>query len=276
VNKEIDNIDNKDDTSSAHINQEAWNRETYGAWVERLGQPKEAAANIARNPVKNLTVLYNKFGDLKGKKIMNLMGSNGNKAVALALLGARVTVVDFSEGNRTYAMELAKEAGVELEYIVSDVLKLPKENLTGDYDIVFAEMGILHYFTDLSPFIKIVNKLLANKGLFIIRDFHPVSTKLITSRGSTAKVRKHKVTGDYFDTSLEEKDIAYSKYLSDNDQPQKVLLRRWNLGEIVTAVAKEGLIIKSLEEEPNLSSEVFDKGIPKTFTLAAEKNIKIC
>ena len=107
--------------------------------------------------------------------------------------------------------------------------------------------------------------------MFVLRDFHPVSTKLITSRGSTAKVRKHKVTGDYFDTSLQEKDIAYSKYLADNEQPQKVFLREWNIGEIVTAVAKEGFLIKGLDEEPNLSSEVFDKGIPKTFTLTAEK-----
>ena len=132
-------------------------------------------------------------------------------------------------------------------------------------------MGILHYFTDLKPLINIIYKLLGDKGLLVIRDFHPVSTKLITSRGTTAKIRKHKVTGDYFDTSLEEKDVSYSKYLTDDEEPKKVLLRKWNLGEIVTAVAREGLFIKSLDEEANMSCEVFDKGIPKTFTLVAEK-----
>ncbi|MDU7887403.1 MAG: SAM-dependent methyltransferase, partial [Clostridium perfringens] len=44
-----------------------------------------------------------------------------------------------------------------------------------------------------------------------------------------------------------------------------------NLGEIVTAVANTGLKIESLTEEPNLSSDVFDKGIPKTFTIVARK-----
>lgn len=251
-------------------NEEAWNKETYNAWIQRLGEPYEAIKKIKKDPAKTLSVLYNKFGDVKGKKVMNLMGSNGNKAVALALLGADVTVVDFSQGNRRYAMELAKAGEVKIEYILSDVLKLSEKEITGDYDIVFAEMGILHYFTDLKPFINIICGLLKNKGKFVIRDFHPVSTKLIKSRGSTAKVRKHKVEGDYFDTSLEEKDIAYSKYLNDGET-KKVLLRRWNLGEIVTAVATEGLIIKSLDEEPNLSSDIFDKGIPKTFTLVAEK-----
>jgi 2-polyprenyl-3-methyl-5-hydroxy-6-metoxy-1,4-benzoquinol methylase len=202
-----------------------------------------------------------------------LIGSNGYKAVALALLGADVTVVDFSEANRHYAMDLARVGGVTIKYIVSDVLKLSKQQLTNDYDIVFAEMGILHYFMDLKPFIHIIYELLGDTGLFIIRDFHPISTKLITSGGPTAKVRKHEVTGDYFDTTLEEKNVSYSKYLGSCEECKKVLLRKWNLGEIITAVAEERLIIKSLDEEANLSSDVYDKGIPKTFTLVAEKSI---
>lgn len=49
---------------------------------------------------------------------------------------------------------------------------------------------------------------------------------------------------------------------------QKVMLRNWTLGEIVSSVASESLYIKVLEELPNLSS---DKGIPKTFTMIAGK-----
>ncbi|WP_051540511.1 class I SAM-dependent methyltransferase [Clostridium ihumii] len=254
-----------------NINEEVWNKETYNAWVNRFGTPKEAAKKIIDNPTKKINVLCNKFGDVKDKKIMNLMGSNGNRAVALSVLGAKVSVVDFSEGNKIYAMELAEEAGVEIKYILSDVLKLPKEEITGDYDIVFAEMGILHYFSDLKPFMNLIFNLLKKGGLFVLRDFHPVSTKLITSKGATAKIRKHKVTGDYFDNSLEEKDVSYKKYSDGSDEIIKVKLRKWNLGEVITSVASEGLIIKSLDEEPNLSSEVFDKGIPKTFTLVAQK-----
>jgi len=202
---------------------------------------------------------------------MNIMGSNGTKAVALALLGAEVTVVDFSEGNRRFAMELAEAAGVKINYILANVLEIPEKYLTADYDIVFAEMGILHYFTDLKPFFNIFYRSLKNQGVMVIRDFHPVSTKLITSRGTTAKIRKHKVTGDYFDTSLEEQEISYSKFIEDQEDSIKVFLRKWNLGEVITAIASEGFKIGSLEEEPNLSSEVFDKGIPKTFTIVAEK-----
>lgn len=270
----MNNGDNTTDNGevSIDINRDAWNKETYNAWLERFGSPSELVEKLKKDPKKILSVLHDKLGNVKGKKVMNLMGSNGNKAVALSLLGADVTVVDFSEGNKRYAMELAAEANVKINYILSDVLEINKYNLNNSYDIVFAEMGILHYFLDLKPFMKLIYDLLKNNGTFVLRDFHPISTKLISSKGSTAKIRKHKVTGDYFDTSLEEKEAAYSKYLNSGT-PEKVLLRKWNLGEIVTAVADSGLILKSLEEEPNLSCESFDKGIPKTFTLVAIKKL---
>jgi 2-polyprenyl-3-methyl-5-hydroxy-6-metoxy-1,4-benzoquinol methylase len=256
------------------INKEAWNQDTYDAWIERFGQPKECVERIKKNPSTKLYPIYEFFGEVKGKNVMNLMGSNGTKAVALSLLGANVTVVDFSEENAAYAKDLAEEANVHINYIVSDVLEMPMQNLSEKFDVVFAEQGILHYFTDLQLFMDVIKQLLKKNGTVIIRDFHPVSTKLISSRGSTAKVRKHKISGDYFDNTIEERDSAFSKYIKDsetNRELTKVRLRKWTLGEVVTAVAKEGLMIDVLREEPNLSSEVFDKGIPKTFTLVAHK-----
>jgi hypothetical protein len=125
----------------------------------------------------------------------------------------------------------------------------------------------------LKPLFDCAAGLLSPGGRLVVQDFHPVSTKLITSTGSTAKIRKHKVTGDYFNTALEASEVSYQKYLDTdqrNDQ-QAVYLRKWTLGEIVTAVAASGLMVKTLEEMPNLSSEVYDKGIPKTFIISAEK-----
>ncbi|WNS45090.1 class I SAM-dependent methyltransferase [Paenibacillus sp. MMS20-IR301] len=262
---------------AAPTSEELWNEDTYSAWTSRFGTPAEAAGKLVKDPAGKLFPLNTYLGEVKGRKIMNLMGSNGMKAVALALLGAEVTVADFSEANARYASELAQAAGVQLEYIVSDVLGLPEALLDNSYDVVLAEMGIVHYFTDLAPFMATAYRLLASGGKFVLRDFHPVTTKLISSKGSTAKVRKHKVSGDYFDTALEEKRVSYSKYMpssggaADADKPNVVYWRRWTLGEIVTAAAAGGLIIQELAEEPNLSSDVYDKGIPKTFTLVAVK-----
>lgn len=254
-------------------NERAWNTGVYEAWVSRFGSPEEAAARIKRSPEARLKGLYRYMGDLSGKKAVNLLGSHGSKSIAMALLGASATVVDIASENARYAKETAEAAGVALRYIVSDVLELPAEELTGDYDLVLMELGILHYFTDLAPLMGIISRLLGPGGRLVLQDFHPVTTKLITSKGTTANIRKHKVTGDYFDTTIRETEVAYSKFISDEERAAlpKVQLRYWTLGEIVTAVARAGLVIRELVEEENQSSEVFDKGIPKTFTLVAEQ-----
>ncbi|MEO3945747.1 class I SAM-dependent methyltransferase [Gorillibacterium sp. CAU 1737] len=256
-------------------NRSAWNSGTYAAWLERFGTPQEAAAKIVQDPAKRIGTVLKEMGEpLEGKRIANLMGSNGNKAVALALLGAEATVIDFSEGNERYALQLAEAAGVPLRYVVADVLNLPEEEFVKPYDVVYMEFGILHYFTDLAPLFATVHRLLKPQGVFVLQDFHPVSTKLISSRGTTANIRKHKVTGDYFDSELEVKEAAFAKFLPESARTGEVPtvhLRNWTLGEIVTGVAQAELVIRRLEELPNQSSDVFDRGIPKTFTLIAER-----
>ncbi|GAB6106300.1 class I SAM-dependent methyltransferase [Fusibacter bizertensis] len=248
------------------INKNAWEQEHVSAWVERFGLPETYALKLTANPHGPILNLESYFGTIAGKNILNVMGSNGNKAVALSLLGAHVTVVDFSESNRQYALALAREAGVKIDYILCDILKF---DAFDKYDLAFAEMGILHYFLNLEAFYKVLYLALKQGGELVIRDFHPVSTKLISSRGSTAKVRKHKVEGDYFDSSLVEKTVSYGKYISEeeNENVEKVYLRNWTLGEIVTSAVNVGFKVVCLIEEPNKSSEVYDKGIPKTFIL---------
>lgn len=253
-------------------NEMAWNQMAYDAWIYRFGTPSEAAEKIKKDPCGRLGSIYKYLSDVDGKNVANLLGSNGNKAVALALLGGKVTVIDFASENARYAEELAKECGVEIKYIVSDVLKLSEKELTGDYDIVLTELGILHYFLDLKPFFYIISMLLRKGGRLVLQDFHPISTKLITSKG-----KKHKVTGDYFSNDIEVSEVAYMKYVPgieslSNDEKAalpKVYLRKWTLGEVITALASQGLCVKILEEEESVKPD--DKGIPKLFTIVAHK-----
>ena len=142
----------------------------------------------------------------KGKRIINLLGSKGNKAVALALLGADVTVVDISASNAKYANELADAAGVSIQYVVSDVLHV---QLSESFDIVLLELGVLHYFLDLKPLFKIAT-LLKQDGMLILRDYHPVYTKLLGVDHPSFQAN-----GNYFDEELIEDDVAYSLLLTE-------------------------------------------------------------
>ena len=247
-------------------NEQAWNQNNYIALVNRYGQPSELAEKIGQNPKWRLHPFYKYLDDVKGKKITHLMGSNGVKAVALATLGADVKVVDFSKENATFATELAAASNVEITYVVSDILSLSGELLKGDQDIVLMELGVLHYLIDLQPLLEEVKAMLKPGGRFVLHEFHPISTKLITSNG-----KKHKVTGNYFAPSIERNPVAFTKHMPDEekDQLSQVIQRKWTIGELITAVGQSGLVMKVFEEEPN--HKLHDIGLPKTYTLVAER-----
>jgi 2-polyprenyl-3-methyl-5-hydroxy-6-metoxy-1,4-benzoquinol methylase len=246
-------------------NQKAWNQDQYNDLIERYGEQNELAEKITKNPEWRLHPFYPYLGDLKNKKVIHLLGSNGIKGTALALLGADVSIVDFSEENAMYAKKLAEAANVKLEYITSDVFSI-KDRMENQADLVLMELGVLHYFMDLKPLFDLIQKILKPAGRFVLHEFHPISTKLITSSG-----KKHKVTGNYFNPSIEELNVAFSKHLSEEKQKNlvKVKQRKWALGEIITSAAQAGLMVNVLEEEPN--HKIHDMGVPKTFTLVTEK-----
>ncbi|WP_245645070.1 class I SAM-dependent methyltransferase [Peribacillus loiseleuriae] len=247
-------------------NEAAWNQNNYVALVNRYGEPEQLAPKILHNPKWRLQPFYRYMGNVHGKKVMHLMGSNGVKAVAIAALGAEVKVVDFSRENAAFAKALAEAAQVSVDYIISDVLSLTKDHANNDHDLVLMELGVLHYLIDLAPLMDKIQAILKPGGQFILHEFHPISTKLITSSG-----KKHKVTGNYFDPTIESTDVAFFKHMPDGEQGKlsQVVQRKWTIGELVTAVGKSGLVIKVLEEEPN--HKMHDIGLPKTYTLVAEK-----
>ncbi|WP_235848302.1 class I SAM-dependent methyltransferase [Litchfieldia alkalitelluris] len=246
-------------------NEQAWNQNNFQALIQRFGEPEHAADKIKQNPDWRLHPYRKYLGDLSSKRVIHLLGSNGVKGVAMALLGADVTIVDFSKENQKYAKEVAKAADSRLNYILSDALSLPMYNV-GEFDIVLMELGVLHYFVDLKSLAVLIRDLLNENGKFILHEFHPISTKLITSSG-----KKHKVTGNYFDPSIKTLDVAFTKHMPEENKQDlaKVYQRQWTIGEVVTILADAGLFIEVLEEEPN--HKVHDMGLPKTYTMVLSR-----
>lgn len=60
------------------------------------------------------------------------MGSHGTKAIAAAVLGAQSTCVDISPVNAAFGQQVAAAAGVQVDFVVADVLKLPPEVAEGE------------------------------------------------------------------------------------------------------------------------------------------------
>jgi 2-polyprenyl-3-methyl-5-hydroxy-6-metoxy-1,4-benzoquinol methylase len=253
-------------------NKIGWNQNAYEAWEARHGSPKDYAKELMVDPSNKVGYYLDEIGNVEGKRVLNLLGSKGNKAVCFALLGAEVTVVDISSENKRYAMELAEAAGVSLTYIVKDVLELGEEKMS-PFDIVILEMGVLHYFVDLHPLFRKVSKLMNETGIFIVRDYHPfVSKTMRVINGETV------LEGDYFSEGYVEVDVAYSALLPETVQNklEKNVIRQWTLSEIVNALINSNLKIRNMKEDkgvywafPAGSPEGISDRLPGTFTICA-------
>lgn len=247
----------------AVANKFAWETKAYQAWVQTFGTPDELAVELKQKYKHHLRHWLKYMGDLAGKRVLNLLGSNGRKAISMALLGADVTVVDISEENRLYATQTASAAGVDLSYICSDVLGIPDEERLGQFDIVLMEFGVLHYFTDLGSIFSVVHRRLRNKGRFILTDFHPFARAFL----NTYNLKQP--SGNYFDDCITEGEVAFAKLLPEEERSGlgKTLVRGWTVGDILTATANMGLFIRTFEE---IASPV-NPGVPEFYTLIADK-----
>ncbi|MFD2611442.1 class I SAM-dependent methyltransferase [Paenibacillus gansuensis] len=247
----------------ASANKAAWETKAYDAWVHHYGTPDELASHLKLEHKQHLRYWLKYIGDPKGKRVINLLGSHGRKAISLALLGAHVTVVDISEENRLYAIQTAAAAGVELNYICSDVLHIPNEDTLGEFDIVLMEFGILHYFTDLNSIFSVVRRRLGKQGRLILTDFHPFARAWMNTYNLKQPI------GNYFDDNVREGEVAFAKLLPEEERPElgKVLVRSWTVGDIITSVGTAGLFIRIFEEIPS----PVDQRFPEFYTLIADR-----
>jgi 2-polyprenyl-3-methyl-5-hydroxy-6-metoxy-1,4-benzoquinol methylase len=242
-------------------NKIAWEHRAYEFWEMREGSPEKKALEIKENPLVKLKYHKKYFENVQGLKIANPCGSNGRKAVPLALLGAEVTVFDISEENKRFALELAEHAGVKINYEVIDFLDLDTEKYDSTFDMLYLEGGILHYFSDLNSFIKILYSILKKGGKLVLSDFHPFRKTDLSQLPQTV--------GNYFDNNLHRGNVAYKQFFPKEEQGEfpDCILRYYTLSEIINTVILSGFTIKEFEEHPNWNNE----NLPGEFTIFAVK-----
>jgi 2-polyprenyl-3-methyl-5-hydroxy-6-metoxy-1,4-benzoquinol methylase len=95
-----------------------------GEVAAALGSPATEAVRIAADPLRVLRRLQPHLGEVRGRRICSVQASHGRIAMALALLGADATVIDFAEENRRYGLALADAAGVRISYESADVMDM--------------------------------------------------------------------------------------------------------------------------------------------------------
>lgn len=247
---------------SSRQNKTAWEFNAYDFWVEQAGRPEERAKRILQNPAAHLGKYAPYFDGFQGKRIANICGSCGKKAVPLAVMGAEVSVFDISGDNARYANEMAQAAGVPLDYQVCDVLEIDMEKYGGCFDTVFMEGGVLHYFHDLPVFMQKMHDLLKNGGKMICSDFHPL-TKVMDV------LNFQRPTMSYFSADTMEAEMPHAKFYDEEKRKTfpKCNLRLYTVSEIINAVIGAGFTVTQFDEHPAWTNA----DLPGEFTVMARK-----
>lgn len=245
-------------------NKKAWEYSVYEWRMMHQGKPEELAKKICKNPNIYLRYHTDLFIDIKNKTIASICGSDGQRAVALALKGGLVTVFDLSENQKKYALDLAKAAFVEINYDVGDFCSLDEHKYKSFFDYAYCEGGILHYFLDLNLFFKTVAKILKPNGTFICSDYHPFQKAIVAN---PKKRNVDQCDGNYFDKNIYSGHVPYAKYFDDDSAFPPCILRFYTLSEIFSAAINAGLSVEGFREHPKV-----DGGkIPFEFTLILKK-----
>jgi SAM-dependent methyltransferase len=245
-------------------NKRAWEHRAYEFWNRQYGKPEDFAVRLIENPLEQLKKHKSYFDNIDGKKIANLCGSNGRKAVPLALLGAEVTVFDISEENKQYALELAAHAKTSIEYIVTDLYDIDQIKYGGFFDILYLEGGILHYFHDLNRLMSLLFSMLKVDGLLVLSDFHPFK-KCITKKTDG----QYQVKDNYFEEEIHSGDVAFKYFFAEQEQENfpEVRVRYYTISDIINSSIAAGFKLQKFEEHRGWNGE----NIPWEFTIAASK-----
>ncbi|MGB2952628.1 MAG: methyltransferase domain-containing protein [Gaiellaceae bacterium] len=229
-------------------NRRAWDevhRRRAETMRERLGIPE---------PVRE------RLPDLKGKHVLHLQCATGEDSAELVELGALVTGVDVS----AEALALAHERAPTAAFVQADVQDLPLQLRRARFDLVYTGGGVLAWLHDLDAWAHGIATALRPGSELLLYDNHPVAACL--------QPIGLRWLEDYFDESpIVETEWSHFD-LPGEPAEEKRVERFWRLGQIVTAIAGAGLVIRSLEEFPEFDAwRRLGHRVPGDFVLTADK-----
>jgi len=180
-------------------------------------------------------------GDVRDRELVHLQCHIGTDTLSWAWLGARVVGLDFSPAAVDAARTLARDIGVDAEFVCGDALDAPAV-LGRTFDIVYTGLGAIIWLPDITRWAAVCASLLRPGGFLYVAEFHPF-IRIFAWEGDRV------VDHDYFDRSPTYDDSTGT--YADLDAPTvHNASYEWHhtLGDVVTAVARAGLVVELLHE----------------------------
>lgn len=195
------------------------------------------------------------LGDVSGLRGVHLQCHIGTDTISLARLGARMTGLDFSPAAVAQATALSEELGAGVDFVEADVYDAADVLPRGEFDLVFTGIGALCWIPSVTRWAEVVQQLLKPGGRLFIREGHPVLWALADPLPEGRLELEHPYVerpepmvwdegGTYVETDVE---FTHNTTLE------------WNhgLGEILTALLDQGLVVETFVEHDSVPWDAF-------------------
>ena len=235
-------------------------RENLESWDDRAAahaaSPDYAAQQFIDDPAFLSQVVrfdVPRLGDVSGLRGVHLQCHIGTDTISLSRLGARMTGLDFSSASIEQARLLAAAASADVDFVISDAYDAVAALGGQKYDLVFTGIGALCWLPDINRWSQVVAELLAPGGRMFLREGHPMLWSIDEERADGVLA----VDYPYFETA---DPVSYNDggtYVQTDVEFTHNTSHTWNhgLGEIVTALLDQGLVIDSLVEHQSVPWE---------------------
>lgn len=196
-----------------------------------------------------------RLGDVAGLRGIHLQCHIGTDTISLSRLGASMTGLDFSPVALAEARRLAESAGADVPLVEGDVYDAPALLGRESFDLVFTGVGAIGWLPDIRRWAAVVAALLRPGGRLFIREGHPMLWALddVRTDGLLA------VEYPYFERPEPLVWTDESTYVTVDKPLVNSTTHEWNhgLGEIISALLGEGLVLTGLTEHDSLPWQPF-------------------
>lgn len=201
-----------------------------------------------------------RLGPLQGQAVLHLQCNCGQDSLSLVNAGASVTGVDISDKAIDFARKLSSDSGLDAQFERSEVLSWLAANRGREdrFDRVFCSYGVVMWLEDLETWAKGIAGVLKPGGRFVLVEFHPAIWTFDEQGGPAdsyfcvgPEELSEGVTDYVGDSGKGLTRSGYQEGVKDFKNPEPVVVFQHTPAEVVTALAKAGLLIEELAEFPH-------------------------
>ncbi len=196
------------------------------------------------------------LGDLSGRDVLHAQCNDGRDTLSMLTLwpGARVTGVDISDVAIELASSLAAGAGLDARFQRADLLDWLEDGPPDRFDVAFSCYGCIGWLSDLDRWARGMRRVLRPGGRLVLVEFHPAGLMFnddlhlafdgLGGRREVFSSGVHDYVAENFGALPPHWPAGRQGFVN----PHASIEYLWGLGDIVGAVLRAGLQLRSLDE----------------------------